>query len=131
MDLNETRLANLRALIKEWDGPTKLSQRLGYRSPAFLVQISGPNPTRTLSEKTARKIERDLALPLNWFDTNKDLRPSNVDEGLLRNVVKAVVKELDGTTPDKLAEVILLVYEDSVRNGLQPEFVKRVASLVQ
>ena len=53
--MNDTRLANLRALLKEWDGPTNLSKRLGYRSPAFLVQIAGPNPSRTLSEKTARK----------------------------------------------------------------------------
>ena len=86
-------------------------------------------PASTLSEKTARKIERALSLAQGWFDTNQDHTPSTVEEDLLKSVIRAVAKELPAS--DKLAEVILLVYEDARKNGLQPEFVKRVAALVR
>jgi hypothetical protein len=49
-------------------GWTELAKRLSYRQPSFLVQMGGPNPTREVTEKSARRFERDLGLPVGSLD---------------------------------------------------------------
>lgn len=61
------RRTNLRRLANTY-GWTELAKRLGYRQPSFLVQMAGPNPTRPVSEKSARQFERDLGLPEGSLD---------------------------------------------------------------
>ena len=64
----EYRRENLRRLIEQWHGPGALGAKLGYSNASFLVQMCGPNPTREISERTARKGERTLDLPVWWLD---------------------------------------------------------------
>ena len=61
------RRTNLRRLAGTY-GWTELAKRLGYRQPSFLVQMAGPNPTREVTEKSARRFELDLDLPEGSLD---------------------------------------------------------------
>ena len=61
------RRTNLRRLANTY-GWTELAKRLGYRQPSFLVQMAGPNPTRKVSEGSARDFERVLGLPEGSLD---------------------------------------------------------------
>lgn len=61
------RRTNLRRLANTY-GWTELAKRLGYRQPSFLVQMAGPNPTREVTEKSARRFEKDLGLPEGSLD---------------------------------------------------------------
>lgn len=65
---NENRRDNLRRLQDEYGGPKTLAEKLGYANSSFLVQMTGPNPTREVTEKTARKIEEKLGLEENSLD---------------------------------------------------------------
>ena len=67
MKLAETRRTNLRALA-EIHGSAKLSVLLGYRQPSFLSQMIGPNPTREVTEKSARDYEVKMGLPDGYLD---------------------------------------------------------------
>jgi len=67
VDISETRRENLRKLFDKHGGPKALSARLNYRVPTFMSQMAGPNPTRNVSERTARSIERALALTPGWL----------------------------------------------------------------
>ena len=67
MKLTDIRRAKLRELIEK-EGASKLSTTLGYRQPTFLSQLAGPKPTRDITEKSARRFEKDLGLPEGWFD---------------------------------------------------------------
>lgn len=71
-DLTETRRANLRRLATE-HGSAVLAQRLGYTTGSFISQMVGPNPVRTISERTARVIEFHLDLEPGSLDL--DLEP--------------------------------------------------------
>lgn len=61
MELSEIRRINLRKMM-ESEGALKLAGRLGYRQSSFLSQMAGPNPTREITEKTARAYEKQLGL---------------------------------------------------------------------
>lgn len=65
------RRNNLRRLAEQ-HGATILAERLGYASPSFLSQMIGPNPTREVSERTARVIEHSLGLEPGWMDLDLD-----------------------------------------------------------
>jgi hypothetical protein len=65
----EARRANLRTLAEKHEGIGKLAEKLGYANSSFLSQLIGPNPTRDVTEKNARKIEAALGLPALWMDT--------------------------------------------------------------
>ena len=62
-----TRRANLRRLADE-HGATALATKLGWQSVSFLTQMIGPNPCRTVTERTARVIEHRLGLEPGWLD---------------------------------------------------------------
>lgn len=61
------RRNNLRRLAEQ-HGALVLSERLGYASASFLSQMIGPNPSRDVSERTARSIEHTLDLEPGWMD---------------------------------------------------------------
>lgn len=67
--LYAVRLDNLRMLINDSGGPQSFAKKLGLTNPSFVSHLAGPNPTRTITEKTARKIEGDLGLAHGWLDT--------------------------------------------------------------
>lgn len=68
-----TRRNNLRLLIGR-SSSKELAERLQHTNASYLAQLAGPNPSRGLSEKGARKFEQLLDLPKGWLDQNNDRR---------------------------------------------------------
>lgn len=64
----DTRRANLRLLADRYDGPSQLAAKLQLRHPSYLSQLIGPNPSRDISERTARAYEEKLGLAAGWLD---------------------------------------------------------------
>ena len=62
MDLNDVRTKNLRDVVNAMGGVSKVAKSLDYVNPSFISQMIGPTPVRVVTEKTARKFERDLGL---------------------------------------------------------------------
>ena len=143
----DIRRANLRALIGERGGLTDLSNRLGYRNPSFLSQMAGPNPTREVTEKTARKIEQTLGLGVGSLDrpigqqrpaSQAAEAPQHDDLVLavaevIRQVGRACEDEGVTLAPAKFAEVAALVLEGSPTpaDRPRPEHVRRLVSLLK
>lgn len=69
--LVEVRRRNLRTLAEK-EGAAKLAELLGHSNPSFMSQMIGPNPTRPVSELTARKIEEQLGLAVGHLDLDFD-----------------------------------------------------------
>jgi len=134
------RRENLRKLAQQWDGPTALARKLGYTQPSFLVQMIGPHPTRDVSERTARRIEKALDLPTGWLDRPPGAAPTTsnmqLDTGLLARVVSSVsqVLEAEGTKvpAGKFADIVTLVYAEAARSqSLDADFVRRLVLLAK
>lgn len=130
MDLNEIRKANLRKLAKEMGG-SELSRKLGYRQPSFITQMAGPNATRSMTEKSARRFEQDLGLAPGWFDTLHEpaeqavsvpAPPSSTD--MLVDVIRLVGTVLQAESldvgPAKFADLVALAVVDNAEHGGAP-----------
>lgn len=126
----DNRRANLRALIHEHRGPSNLAKLLGYTSPSYLSQMAGPKPTRQITEKVARDIERKLLLPASWLDKKPTAYPVNVDEGRVQEVVLLVGQILqDASTtvsPEQFAGLVALAHE----RGLDETYIRRLINLI-
>ncbi len=63
----EQRRTNLRLLAaaSSW---AALARRLGYQSSTFLIHLAGPNPSRNVTEATARRIEATFGMAAGSFD---------------------------------------------------------------
>src|SRR5213595_2263992 len=98
---NDVRRDNLRTLIQQHDGPAALARRLGYRNAAFLVQMGGPNPSRPVTERTARDFEQKLGLPAGWLDRVEAAPPAAVppsgpvDSALVTEVLRLVAESCE------------------------------------
>lgn len=134
------RRENLRALLEQWGGPLPVARKLGYSNASFVVQMCGPNPTREVTEKTARKIEISLGLPPGWLDESPATRTTAqvpVDTALVARIVQVVAQTADDLgirlTPEKLGDVVALVYTDaeSRANSIRPEFIHQVLRLAK
>lgn len=53
----EQRRENLRALVAA-SSYRAVADKLGYQRDEFIIHMAGPNPTRSVTERTAREIER-------------------------------------------------------------------------
>jgi DNA-binding transcriptional regulator YdaS (Cro superfamily) len=138
-----TRVANLKALIEQHGGVSKFSRRLGYANPSFLSQMVGPNPTREITEKSARKIEAKLGVAPGTLDQNGvaappvAAAPADATTALivevLRRVGKACESEGVNASPSKVGEVAVLAYLDAVEHGGVPreEHMRRLARLIK
>lgn len=135
----DNRRANLRQLVEQWGGPKPLSVKLGYSNASFVVQMAGPNPTREVTEKTARKIEQTLGLPPGWLDSppgaNHGL--ASVDMSLIASVIRVVAQtaEDEGVhlSPIKLGDLVAVIYADAETHGntIRPSFVQQVLKLIK
>ncbi len=136
--INEHRRANIRALVEERGGLTKLSKAMGYKNPSFLSQMIGPEPTREVTERTARKIEEVLGLRPNSLDQAPGGAPpqSSTTVAMVADVIRLVgtACESEGVapTPAKFAEIVALVYSDSMERGsTRPDQVKQLVRLLR
>lgn len=135
MRVQDVRRSNLRALIGDRGGLTDLSNRLGYKNPSFLSQMAGPNPTREITEKTARKIEQSLRLAPGTLDQQAARQQSAEGMQLVADALRLVGKvcEAEGVNlgPAKLAEIAALVLEDLAGGAVRPERVQRMVGLLK
>lgn len=67
MSISEIRRQNLRDLMEKHSA-IALAKMLGYRQSSFLSQMAGPNPTREITEKTARAYEKQLGMEPGTLD---------------------------------------------------------------
>lgn len=74
MAVHDYRRVHLLKIIDDLGGVNKAGGILGYTNGSFLTQMSGPNPERKISEKTARKFEEKLGLESGSMDTPVDVK---------------------------------------------------------
>jgi hypothetical protein len=73
LTVHDFRRKNLRDYIDNNGGPTTVAKQLGYSSASFIVQMTGPTPTRVISEQSARQYEQALSLPSMALDAPADI----------------------------------------------------------
>jgi hypothetical protein len=130
VDSQGRRKQNLRALIKQWDGPTHLARKLRYSGPSYLSQLI--SPAKPITEKTAHYIEEQLDLAPGWMDADHE----HADSALIGRVMAVVGEQLAKADAHPstagMAELVPLVYDDALLKGaVDPGFVSRVIILVK
>lgn len=65
--LYKARLCNVRALTTKEGGSVALAGKLGW-DQGLMSRLIGKNPSRNITERTARKIEARMALPIGSLD---------------------------------------------------------------
>ena len=120
-DLQKIRKTNLRALVREWEGPSNLARKLGYGGPSFVSQMLGTH--KPVTEKTARLVEEKLDLPAGWLDTPHDEAKNHgkVDMSLVSRILQVAGAALDDAgvrlAPSRLADLVVLLYDDAIAKG--------------
>lgn len=132
----DVRRANLRKLMEQWGGPTSLSVKLGHANGSYMAQLAGPHPSRDVSEKVAREIERKLGLSPMWMDQQHKGAPGQPDTNLLIEVVALVQDLLHGSSvklsKEKFTEVVNLVYEQAAETNANPQaYARRIINLLK
>jgi hypothetical protein len=130
------RVRNLRTLMEQWGGPTSLATKLGHANGSYLSQMAGPNPTREVSEKVARKVEKILSLPFGWLDTQHTGLPQEVNTDLLIDTIDMTKEIMDKTglklSRDKFTQLVNLAYERAVETGAPNQaLIKQLISLMK
>ena len=124
----DTRRENLRALMREWGGPTSLAKKLGHSNGSYLAQLIGPHPSR--------EIEGKLALPLGWLDGEHDGQGRQIDDQTLGECVRAVAAAIRDAglrpDPDAYANLVSLAYEHTKLTGRVDEpFISKLVRLIR
>jgi len=120
MDIYETRRKNLHRLIEQYGGPTALSKKLAHGGTSYMSQLS--TGRRTIGEKVARQIERQLRLPALWLDGREGSAPPvpmAIDVDALAAAIERVTKQLEKDnrklSPAKHAQVVAYVYQEAAK----------------
>jgi hypothetical protein len=135
-DLQALRKRNLRALIKQWEGPSNLAKKLHYSGPSYLSQMIGPG--KPITEKTARFIEATLSLPSGWMDADHAVQTgqhTRVDTTVINRVMCVVGAALQDAgvqlSPPRLADLVGLAYEHAVEHGeVDDDYIARLVKLI-
>ena len=128
------RRDNLRALVREWGGPTSMAKKLGHTNGSYLAQLIGPNPSREISEKVAREIEVKLALPVGWLDQEHNGHGRQIDDAALGECVRAVAAAIRDASlrpdPDTYATLVSLAYEHTKLTGrVEEPYIQKLVRL--
>lgn len=131
----EIRRQNLRALARQWGGPTSLARKLRHANGSYLAQLIGPHPSREVSEKTARDVEVKLGLPVAWMDQEHD-RDKPIDDQALADCVRAAAAVLcdakQRPSPDKYGTLVQLIYDYLRLTGrIEESHIKKLVSLME
>lgn len=156
MNISDYRRENFRRFAAANGGPTDVAKRLGYSNASYIVQMIGPNPTRPVTERTARRVEAEYNLPENTLD--KPLaaipmaeapRPAVVapepavvaSAGMTGQQIGELVQwvgricEIEGATlsTPKFADIVALAVTDAQAHGGQPreDMVKTLVRLAR
>lgn len=137
----ETRRANLRTLMEQ-RGVNALARQLGYANASFLSQMAGPNPIRGVTEKTARRFEARLGLPVGSLDRPvvqlaQSDAPQAVSVGLTAEIIRLVGRLFEEEGVDvsgmRFADVCALALLDAAEHDEQPrpDHVRSLVRLVK
>ena len=143
--IHEIRRENMRDVVDKHPdgGTTAVAKRLGYRNASFLSQQIGPNPTREITEKSARRYEEELGLPKGFLDVDRntpavDTTPVlGITADLVADVVRLVGSVLQAEAlvvqPKQFGDITALALTDAVEHGNKPResYVKQVAQLLK
>lgn len=145
--LNDTRRERLRKLVEQFGGPAALAKRLGYANASFIVQMTGPNPSRDVTERTARAIEDKLRMAAGTLDEPLPAaqRVAPVSQAtplvgadlpfiaeVIRSVGHIAEQEQVQVGPEKLSNLVALVLIDaSEHGGVREDQVRRLLDLVK
>jgi len=132
----EIRRDNLRRLMEQWGGPTSLAKKLKHANGSYIAQLAGPHPTRDVSERVAREIERVLQIPEGWMDKHHTGAPGKPDTGLLIDAVALVrdVLDAEGVAAQRaqVEELVNLVYERATETGeVDAGYLRRLVKLMK
>ena len=148
--INDHRIENLRRLMREHDGPSALAAKLDYANGSFLVQMAGPNPSRPITEATARKIEEKLKLPVGYMDEVHEPAatakvyamphtpaPTNAAPMDVSSVVMTVMQLLAERgiaqpDPQRFADLVALAFADATEHGgVRRDYLVKLCNLVR
>lgn len=148
MSTSDYRRENLRRLIAACGGPSAVADRLGYSNASYVVQMTGPNPTRPVSERTARTVEEVFLLPALSLDEPVFVEFSSAEKPLdpptpsmnaehFVQIINAVVRVCDeegaNISHRKFADILSLVVLDVGRRkgGVDESMMKTLVRLAQ
>ncbi|MBN3809432.1 hypothetical protein [Paraburkholderia sp. Ac-20347] len=104
--------------MEKLGGPSKAARLFGYSAPSFLSQmLKGDRP---VTEKTARRMERMIGLPIGWLDENWE-SPEALQKDLSeRNTIDDVRAFFDD---DKLPPGVTFAdYHESLKAARDEEY---------
>lgn len=92
--IKDIRLTNARALMNE--GPAEFARRIESTTQQ-VNQIAGPNPTRGIGDKIARRIEASFGMPIGWLDVEHKTEQGDVpSKASSRDLIKELLPESEG-----------------------------------
>ena len=138
-DIQEIRRQHLRTLVSEHEGMNSLARRLGLTKGAYISQLLTTPPVRVISEKTARKWEKQLRLPEGWLDGAAGAPPLGggaLNSELLAQVLGGVMAALKvakvSLTPSQLSDLVAMQYADALTAGrIDTARIQRLVSLLK
>lgn len=119
-----TRQLNLRTLVAQWGGGEALAKKLGYSNGSYVSHMATGH--RPITEKSARRIETTLGLPLGWMDQDHGRKKEEpvsvrVNPILFAQAVEAVTTGMQELGVDlsleKFEELVGIVYEEVLAKG--------------
>jgi len=148
--MQDVRRENVRRYVNENGGPTTVAKRLGHSNGSYLVQMVGPNPTRPVTEKSARAFEAQLGLPAGKFDepvvqtavtlprpTPRATSPAAMSTDEIVNMIGAVMAACKDESVDlpsaKFADVLALAIKNTAEHGgeVDNSYVQTLVRLVK
>lgn len=151
MDVYHIRRENLRRLIEATGGSGNLARILGHSNSSFLAHLAGPNPSRSVTEKVARHVEKAVGKPSGWLDTahplfdghtiemevpaRKALPPaptlkSEIDLDRLTTCLTICMDIGAGMTHSRLAKLVTVAYSSGLVNGTLIDHVEQMVDLM-
>lgn len=94
---NKQRVANLRAVAARYEQQNDLAKALDW-TPSYLSQLIGPNPSRPITERTARSIEQTLKLAPGLLDAEGP--PPEVRDAVSGDLLDDVMIKVDSALRD-------------------------------
>ena len=119
---NKRRVANLRAVAARYEYQDDLARDLGWTA-SYLSQLIGPNPSRAVSERTARSVEQKLKLEPGYLDSEGPAPEvaAAVSGDLLDSVMLTVDSALRALgwklTEEKYRKLIRHLYTEHAKRG--------------
>jgi hypothetical protein len=141
-NISDVRRDNLRAL-KARHGGLKLANLLGLAQSSFISQMAGPRPTREVTEKTVRTLERELNLELGSLDQPMgsvyQAPPATAEENIA--MISATIRAIGNICTDesvdlptsKLTDIISLAIVDAMEHGgkVREDHIRQVVRLLK